>query len=55
MWTIVVSAEDGCVELQEFEASAEGIIQCYTEYRIRAGTYDNTLETLWKQDKKFWN
>ena len=51
---LFVDADDG-VELLEYEASIEGIIGCYTEYRHRDAAYDNTLESLWEKDRHFWN
>ena len=43
------------MELKEFEATAEGIIQSHIEYRIREDTYDNALELLWQKDRHYWN
>lgn len=43
------------VELLEFDASEEGIISCFTEYRVRGGAYDSTLEALWEKDRQFWS
>ena len=47
-------AEDGDVELKEYDASAEGIILSYTENGGRSNVYDNTLESLWEKDRHFW-
>ncbi|XP_064403750.1 dipeptidyl peptidase 3-like [Halichondria panicea] len=43
------------VELKEFEASPEGIIECFTAYSKQNTQYDDTLECLWKKDKHYWN
>ncbi len=46
---------DGNVTLKDYEASAEGIIQYSTEYRVRGDIYDSALETLWRNDRQYWN
>ena len=53
--TLTHTTEDGDVELREFDATAEGIIQSHTENRDKSVAYDNTLETLWRKDRHFWN
>lgn len=42
--------KDDKVELQEFEASAEGIVQSFVK---RFPYHDSELEQLWSEDKKF--
>ena len=42
------------VELKDYEASVEGMIKSYTEYRVKGGEYDSTLETLWNNDRHLW-
>lgn len=44
--------EGGGVQLREFAASPEGIIQCCVEC---FPAYDSGLEALWKKDRHFWS
>ncbi len=41
---------DDKVELQEFEASAQGVVQSFVK---RFPFHDSELEQLWSEDKKF--
>lgn len=52
---IIYNTDDGSVELKEFEATPEGLIQCYTEYRRGNPMYDDDIEQLWEKDRHFWN
>lgn len=47
--------DEGEVDLKEFEASVEGLIESYTVCPVREDSYDNTLEALWEQDRRHWD
>ena len=54
VFRVFASVSGGTVELQEFEATPEGIIDCFTVYSKLSGQFNDTLESLWSQDKHFW-
>ena len=50
--SLSLSLSDGCVTLEEFESTTEGIIQFLV--KCFQGNNNEALETLWEQDKDHW-
>ena len=49
----IAITDGGSAVLEQFEASAEGIIECHSRQVSQRG-YHTQLEALWEKDRKLW-